>query len=64
MAALLTADAAAVLGHILVDVLVAHSGLGVADALLIKSLVQAKATSQRISIKPPISSLLFIRFEL
>ena len=47
MAALLTADAAAVLGHILVDVLVAHSGLGVADALLIKSLIQAKVGHDR-----------------
>ena len=36
MAALLTADTAAVLSHVLIDVLVAHSGLGVADALLVK----------------------------
>ena len=64
VAALLTADAAAVLGHILVDILVAHGSLGVADALLVKGLVQAKATSQHISVKPSISSSLFIRPKL
>ena len=42
MAALLTADTATVLCHILVNILIAHSGLCVADALLIKSLVQTK----------------------
>ena len=36
MTTLLTADTAAVLSHVLIDVLVTHSGLGVADALLIK----------------------------
>ena len=28
--------------HVLVDVLVAHGGLGVADALLVEGLVQAE----------------------
>ena len=42
MAALLAADAAAVFRHILIHILVAHGGLGVVDALLIKSLVQAE----------------------
>ena len=42
MPALLAADAAAVLLHILVNVLVAHGGLGVVDAQLVKGLVQAK----------------------
>ena len=40
VARLLPADAAAVLGHVLVDVLVAHRGLGVADARLVQRLVQ------------------------
>ena len=35
-------DAAAVFRHILIHILVAHGGLGVVDALLIKSLVEAK----------------------
>ena len=47
MAALLTADAAAVLGHILVDILVTHGSLGVADALLVKGLVQTKVGHDR-----------------
>ena len=47
VAALLTADAAAVLGHILVDILVTHGSLGVADALLVKGLVQAKVGHNR-----------------
>ena len=42
MTALLAADTAAVLSHVLVDVLVAHSSLGVANALLIERLVEAK----------------------
>ena len=42
VAALLTTDAAAVLGHVLVNILVAHSGLGVADALFVKGLVQTE----------------------
>ena len=42
MAALLAADTAAVLSHILIDILVAHGSLSVADALFIKSLVQTK----------------------
>ena len=47
MAALLTADAAAVLGHVLVHVLVAHSSLGVADAQLVEGLVQAEVGHDR-----------------
>ena len=47
MTTLLTADTAAVLSHILIDVLVTHCGLGVADALLIKSLIQAKVGHDR-----------------
>ena len=42
MAALLAADAAAVFRHILIHILVAHGGLGIVNALLIKSLVQAE----------------------
>ena len=42
MTTLLTTDTAAVLRHVLIDVLVAHSGLCIADALLIESLVQAE----------------------
>ena len=42
VARLLPADAAAVLGHVLVDVFVAHGGLGVADARLVQRLVQAE----------------------
>ena len=47
MATLLTADTAAVFSHVLIDILVAHSGLGVADALLIKSLIQTKVGHDR-----------------
>ena len=47
MTTLLTADTAAVLSHILIDVLVTHCSLGVADALLIKSLIQAKVGHDR-----------------
>ena len=47
MTTLLAANAAAVLSHVLIDVLVAHSGLGVADALLIESLIQAKIGHNR-----------------
>ena len=64
MPTLFTADTAAVPGHILVDILVTHGSLGVVDALLVKGLVQAKATSQHISVKPSISSSLFIRPKL
>ena len=42
MTALLTANTAAVLGHIFVDVFVAHGGLCVTNPLLVKNLVQAK----------------------
>ena len=42
MAALLTADTAAVLGHILINILIADSGLNVTDTLLIESLVETK----------------------
>ena len=42
MAALLTTDTAAVLCHVLVDILIAHSGLGIANALFVKSLIQTK----------------------
>ena len=42
MAAPLTTDTAAVLGHILVDILIAYCSLGVADTLLIESLVQTE----------------------
>ena len=47
MTTLLATDTAGVFRHVLVDVLVAHSGLGVADALLIKSLIQAKVGHDR-----------------
>ena len=47
MTTLLATNTAAVLSHILIDVLVTHSGLGVADALLIKSLIQAKVGHDR-----------------
>ena len=47
MTTLLTTNTAAVLSHILVNILVAHSGLGVADPLLIKSLIQAKVGHDR-----------------
>ena len=42
MTALLTTDTTAVLRHVLVYVLVAHSSLGVTDTLLIKRFVQTK----------------------
>ena len=42
MTTLLTTDTTAVLRHVLVYVLVAHSSLGVTDTLLIKRFVQAK----------------------
>ena len=42
MAALLTADTAAVLDHILINILIADSGLSVTDTLLIESLVETK----------------------
>jgi len=42
MTTLLTANTAAVLCHVLIDVLVAHSGLSITNALLIESLVQTK----------------------
>ena len=42
VAALLAADAAAVLRHVLVDVLVADGGFGVVNALLVEGLVQAE----------------------
>jgi len=42
MTALLTTNTATVLFHILVNILVTHSSLSVADTLLIKSLVEAK----------------------
>ena len=47
MPGLLTAQTAVVLRHVLVDVLVAHSGLCIADALLIKRLVQTKVGHDR-----------------
>ena len=47
MAALLTADAAAVFGHVLVHVFVADGGLGVADAQLVEGLVQTKVGHDR-----------------
>ena len=47
MTALLTTDTAAIFCHVLIDVLVTHCGLGVADALLIKSLIQAKVGHNR-----------------
>ena len=47
MPTLLTADTAAVLSHILVNILVAHSGLSVTNALLVKSLIQAKVGHDR-----------------
>ena len=42
MTALFTANAATVLCHILIDILIAHGSLGIVDALLIKCLVQTK----------------------
>ena len=42
MTALFTTDTATILGHVLIDVLVAHGSLDVADALLIKGFVQTK----------------------
>ena len=42
MTTLLTTNAAAVLCHILVDILITNGGLGITDALLIKCLVQTK----------------------
>ena len=47
MTALLTTDTAAIFCHVLIDVLVTHCGLGVADALLIKGLIQAKVGHDR-----------------
>ena len=47
MTTLLTTDTAAVLRHVLIDVLVAHSGLCIADALLIESLVQTEVGHNR-----------------
>ena len=43
----LTDSTAAVFSHVLIDVLVAHSGLSVTNTLLIKSLVQAKIGHDR-----------------
>ena len=42
MAALLAADAAAVFGHVLINILVTDGSLGVADALLVERLVQTE----------------------
>ena len=42
MAALLTTDTAAVLRHVLIDILVAHGGLSITDALFVKGLIQTK----------------------
>ena len=42
MTALLTADTAAVLSHVLINILIADSGLSVTDTLLIESLVETK----------------------
>ena len=42
MAALLATDTATVFRHVFVDILVAHGGLCIVDALLIKSLIQTK----------------------
>ena len=42
MSALLAADTTAVLCHVLVNILVAHGGLSIADALFVKSLIQTK----------------------
>ena len=42
MAALLATDTAAILSHVLVDILITNSGLGVANALFIECLVQTK----------------------
>ena len=42
MTTLLTTDAAAVLSHVLVDILITNRGLGITDALLIECLVQTK----------------------
>ena len=42
MTALLATDTATVLRHVLVDILIAHSGLGIADTLFIECFVQTK----------------------
>ena len=47
MTTLLTANTAAILSHVFVDVLVAYRSLSVANPLLIKSLVQAKIGHDR-----------------
>ena len=47
MTALLTADAAAILCHILIDVLVANSGFRVSNTTLIKCFVESKVTHDR-----------------
>ena len=42
MTTLFTTNAAAVLGHVLVNILVAHSGLSVVEPLLVKGLIQTE----------------------
>ncbi len=42
MSTLLAADTTAILGHVLINILIAHSGLSIADTLLIESLVETK----------------------
>ena len=47
MTALLTTDTAAILCHVLVDILVADSSFCIADALFVKSLIQTKVGHNR-----------------
>ena len=47
MTALLAADPAAVLHHVLVDVFVAYLGLGVVDAQFVEGLVQTEVAHHR-----------------
>ncbi len=62
MAALLAAQAAAVLHHVFVDILIPHLGFGVADAQFVKSFVEAEVTHDRCdhSVAQKLSPLLHI----
>ena len=57
MSALLAADTTAVLCHVLVNILVAHGGLSIADALFVKSLMYSIENGTKI---PSISVLVEI----
>ena len=62
MTTLLTADTAAVLSHVLIDVLITHCSLGITNTLLIESLVQTKVGHDRgnDSIGQQLASLLHV----